>query len=144
MPVAGQDAVLDGAAMQGEAHVRAAIVEGEDTPLVEEDQHGPPVDRDDLPALALQLLEGTDRNPRLGLGFGCHDAPPWSAPGATPGLLAIVGSTPIISATDRGIAARRGVLLPVYARRNPTSSSQQETAEAVFLTDRRAKYTHGP
>ena len=57
VPVAGQDAVLDAAAIEREAHVRATIVEGEDAPAVvdDEDRTMPPVH--DEPPLRLQLLE---------------------------------------------------------------------------------------
>jgi hypothetical protein len=39
VPVAGQGAVLDTAAIQGKAHMRAAIVEREDTTLVVDDKY---------------------------------------------------------------------------------------------------------
>src|SRR5213078_90896 len=38
VPVTGQDAVLDAAALEREAHVRAPIVEGEDAPAVVDDE----------------------------------------------------------------------------------------------------------
>src|SRR5437879_13721691 len=38
VPVTGQDAVLDAAALEREAHVRAPIVEGEDTSVVVDDK----------------------------------------------------------------------------------------------------------
>ena len=41
VPVAGEDAVADGAAAQGEAHVGAAVVEGVEAALVVDDEDGP-------------------------------------------------------------------------------------------------------
>ena len=38
MPMTGQDAVLDAAAIERKAHMRAAIVEGEDAPALVDDQ----------------------------------------------------------------------------------------------------------
>jgi hypothetical protein len=60
VPVAGEDAVLDGAPMKRESHVRAAVVQGEHAPIVEENQDGPPVDRDNLPAFPRELRERAD------------------------------------------------------------------------------------
>ncbi len=40
VPVAGEDAVLHGAAMQGKTHVRAAVVDGMQLPMVVEDHDG--------------------------------------------------------------------------------------------------------
>ena len=42
MPMTGEDAVLDAAAMERKAHVRAAVVEGDDVLAVGHDQHRPP------------------------------------------------------------------------------------------------------
>jgi len=39
VPVAGQSAVLDAAAIQGKAHMRAAIVDREDTTFVVDDKY---------------------------------------------------------------------------------------------------------
>ena len=39
VPVTGQDAVLDASAVEGEAHVRAAVVQGEDAVVVMHDEH---------------------------------------------------------------------------------------------------------
>ena len=57
VPVAGQDAVLDAAAIQRKAHMRAAIVEREHTTFVVDDEYRtmPPVR--DQPPLRFQLLE---------------------------------------------------------------------------------------
>src|SRR5262249_36296883 len=38
VPMAGQDAVFDAAALEREAHVRAAIIQGTDTPAVVDDE----------------------------------------------------------------------------------------------------------
>src|SRR5438445_13621861 len=57
VPVTGQDAVLDAAALEREAHVRAPIVEGEDTPAVVDDEDRTMATvHDELP-LDLQLLK---------------------------------------------------------------------------------------
>ena len=53
----GQDAVLDAAALEREAHVRAAIVEGEDAPAVVDDEDRTMAAVHDEPPLGLQLLE---------------------------------------------------------------------------------------
>ena len=57
MPVAGQNAVRDAAALQRETHVRAAVVEREDASLIvdEQDRRMPAVH--DEAALGLQLVE---------------------------------------------------------------------------------------
>jgi hypothetical protein len=39
MPMAGQDAVLDAAAMEWETQMRAAIVEGEHTPVLVDEKN---------------------------------------------------------------------------------------------------------
>ena len=58
VPVTGQDAVLDAAALEREAHVRAPIVEGEDAPSVVDDEDRTMATvHDELP-LDLQLLKG--------------------------------------------------------------------------------------
>jgi hypothetical protein len=57
VPVTGQDAVLDAAALEREAHVRAPIVEGEDAPAVVDDEDRTMVTvHDELP-LDLQLVK---------------------------------------------------------------------------------------
>ena len=74
MPVAGEDPVFDGAPVEREAHVRTTIVDGVDLALIQQYEHSAAFDRDDLVAVALQLLERTDVD--FGLGFGGHgDAP---------------------------------------------------------------------
>src|SRR5262245_37263687 len=53
----GQDAVLDAAALEREAHVRAPIVEGKDATAVVDDEDRTMATVHDEPPLALQLLE---------------------------------------------------------------------------------------
>jgi hypothetical protein len=55
--VTGQDAVLDAAALEREAHVRAPIVEGEDAPAVVDDEDRTMATVHDQPPLDLQLLK---------------------------------------------------------------------------------------
>ena len=57
VPMTGQDAVLDAAALEREAHVRATIVEGEDAPAVVDDEDRTMATVHDEPPLRLQLLE---------------------------------------------------------------------------------------
>jgi hypothetical protein len=57
VPVAGQGAVLDTAAIQGKAHMRAAIVEREDTTFVVDDKYRTVRPVHHQPPLFLQLLE---------------------------------------------------------------------------------------
>src|SRR6476620_3097841 len=57
MPVTGQDAVLDAAALEREAHVRAPIVEGEDAPAVVDDEDRTMATVHNEPPLDLQLLK---------------------------------------------------------------------------------------
>jgi hypothetical protein len=56
VPVAGQNPVLDAAAFEREAHVRTAIVEGEDAPTVVDDEDRRMVAVHDEPTLRLELL----------------------------------------------------------------------------------------
>jgi hypothetical protein len=53
----GQDAVLDAAALEWEAHVRATIVEGEDTPAVVDDEDWTMAAVQNEPSLRLELLK---------------------------------------------------------------------------------------
>ena len=53
VPMTGQDAVLDAAALQWEAHVRAPIVEGEDAPAVVDDEDRAMTTVQNEPALRL-------------------------------------------------------------------------------------------
>jgi hypothetical protein len=53
----GQGAVLDAAAIKGKAHMRAAIVEREDTTFVVDDEDRSMRPVHDQPPLRLQLLE---------------------------------------------------------------------------------------
>ena len=57
VPMAGQDAVRDAAALEREAHVRATIVEGEDPPAVVDNEDRTMATVDNEPPLRLQLLE---------------------------------------------------------------------------------------
>src|SRR5262245_27517043 len=57
VPVTGQGAVLDAAAIQGKAHMRAAIVEREDMTFVVDDEYRSMRPVNDQPPLRLQLLE---------------------------------------------------------------------------------------
>src|SRR3954453_9442256 len=57
MPVAGQDAVLDAATLQGETHMGTAIVKREDVPVLVHDQNRAVAAVHDKPALGLQLLK---------------------------------------------------------------------------------------
>src|SRR5262249_3637236 len=57
VPVTGQGAVLDAAAIQGKAHMRAAIVEREDMTFVVDDEYRSMRPVHDQPPLRLQLLE---------------------------------------------------------------------------------------
>src|SRR5258708_6212199 len=57
VPVAGQGAVLDAAAIQRKAHMRAAIVECEDTIFVVDDEYRSMRTVHDQPSLYFQLLE---------------------------------------------------------------------------------------
>ena len=80
VPVAGEDAVADGAAAQGEAHVGAAIVEGVEAALIVDDEDGASLGRDDLHTLALDLLDGAGADEDVlgwGGGHGAHLA--WGA-----------------------------------------------------------------
>src|SRR5262249_5737887 len=57
VPMTGQDAVLDAAALERKTHVRATIVEGEDAPAVVDDEDRPMATVHNEPALCLQLLK---------------------------------------------------------------------------------------
>jgi len=57
VPVTGQDAVFDAAALEREAHVRAPIVEGEDAPAVVDDEDRTMATVHNEPPLDLQLLK---------------------------------------------------------------------------------------
>src|SRR5262249_13478323 len=57
VPMTGQDAVLETAALERKTHVRATIVEGEDTPAVVDDEDRPMATVHNEPALCLQLLK---------------------------------------------------------------------------------------
>ena len=57
MPVTGEDAVLDAAAMERKAHTRAAVVEGDDVLAVSHDQHRPARRADHHAAAVAQFAE---------------------------------------------------------------------------------------
>ena len=57
VPMAGQDAVLDAAAVQRKAHVRTAIVEREDAPPVMNNQDWAMAAVHDEPAFRLQFIK---------------------------------------------------------------------------------------
>jgi len=59
MPVTGQDAVLDAASLEWEAHVRAPIVNGEDAPSVVDDKDWTVTAAKNEAALRLQLLKAS-------------------------------------------------------------------------------------
>ena len=59
VPVTGQDAVLDAAAVEREAHMRAPIVEGEDAIAVPDDEDRTMTAAHDKPSLRLQLLQAS-------------------------------------------------------------------------------------
>jgi hypothetical protein len=67
VPMTGQDAVLDAAALEREAHVRTPIIEGEDAPAVvhDKDRTTPAVENE--PALRLQLIKAARE----------HEFPAW-------------------------------------------------------------------
>ena len=66
MPMTGENAVLDGAAMQGEAHVGAAVVEGKDTVSIDEDQHSASGSGDHFVMLTPEFLKGVDADGSFG------------------------------------------------------------------------------
>src|SRR5260370_12886659 len=57
VPMTGQDAVLDAAALERKAHVRATIVEGEDAPAVVDDEDRTMATLHNEPPLRLQLFK---------------------------------------------------------------------------------------
>src|ERR671919_412963 len=79
--MAGEDAVTYSAAVQGEAHMRAAVIEREDFALLKEDEDNPSLGGHYAATLFLQLLEATDPHAG-GAGPGCehgHDSSPLTA-----------------------------------------------------------------
>jgi hypothetical protein len=62
MPVAGQDPVLDAAAVKRKAHVRASVVEGDHIAAISHDQHGAAGRADHHAAAVAQLAERPDAN----------------------------------------------------------------------------------
>ena len=58
MPMTGQNAVLDAAALERKAHVRATVIEREDAPVVVYDEDRAMATVHNEPALRLQLLKG--------------------------------------------------------------------------------------
>ena len=59
MPMTGQDAVLDAATVERKAHMRAAVVEGEDVPAIVDDQDRRVAAVHHEPPLGLQLGKAT-------------------------------------------------------------------------------------
>ena len=59
VPMTGQDAVLDAASLERKTHVRATIVEGEDTPAVVDNKDRTMAAVQNEPALCLQFLQAT-------------------------------------------------------------------------------------
>src|SRR6266478_3941852 len=59
VPVAGQDAVLDAAAIQWETHMRAAIVEREHLPVLVHEENRAMAAVHNKPPLGFQLLKAT-------------------------------------------------------------------------------------
>src|SRR5215211_2091499 len=79
MPVAGQDAVLDRPAVEREAHVRAAVVEGADPALVADHEHRPMArSPQHHAALGLQFRERADAKELVAI-FN-HSCPPMAGP----------------------------------------------------------------
>ena len=58
MPMTGQNAVIDAAALERKAHVRATVIEREDAPAVVNDEDRAMAAVHNQPALRLQLLKG--------------------------------------------------------------------------------------
>jgi len=58
MPMAGEDAVIDAAAFEREAHMRAAIVERQYLPVIVHDENRAMMAVHNQPPLRLQLLNG--------------------------------------------------------------------------------------
>lgn len=71
VPVTGQDSIRDAAALQRETHVRATVVERENTSLIvdEQDRWLPTVY--DEPALGLQLVEAAGSHKLRGQRIQC-------------------------------------------------------------------------
>src|SRR5262249_5803183 len=59
VPMTGQNAVLDAAALEREPHVRATIVEGEDASAVVDDENRTMAAMHNEPTLRLELLEAS-------------------------------------------------------------------------------------
>jgi hypothetical protein len=57
VPMTGQDAILDAAALKRETHVRTPIIEGEDAPAVVHDKDRTMTAVENEPALRLQLIK---------------------------------------------------------------------------------------
>ncbi len=76
VPVAGEDAVGDGAAVQREAHVRAAVVDRVDLAFVEDDEDRVALGGNDLEAVALEFGESADADGGSRSFGGGHDPSP--------------------------------------------------------------------
>ena len=68
VPVAGQNAVLDAPAVEWEAHMRTAVVEGKELTLVFNDQNGAMRAADDEPSFGPEFLDRP-----CALEFGPHN-----------------------------------------------------------------------
>ena len=82
MPVAGQDAIVDGAFVQGETHMRAAVIDGVYLAVVPEKRYHMLLGQHRQAALGLQCGQGGHADPLvvcLGLGLCCqgHSMSPW-------------------------------------------------------------------
>jgi hypothetical protein len=71
MPVAGEQPVFYGAAVEGEPHVRAAVVDGIGLAVEQENAHGRRADLARQVPLDLEVVESTDPLPLLGPGPVC-------------------------------------------------------------------------
>jgi hypothetical protein len=65
MPMTGQDAVLDAAALERKAHVRAPIVEGKNAPAVEDDENRTMGSVHNEPALRFQVIKSAYKSKLL-------------------------------------------------------------------------------
>ena len=86
MPVAGQNAIFDRAAVERETEVRATVIEREDAiPVVHDEQWAGPA-MEDGHALGLQLLQSPGADPVIGQGVGARLEHPAGPPARAPRL----------------------------------------------------------
>jgi hypothetical protein len=57
VPMTGQDAIFDGAAVEWNTHVRTTVIEGEDAPLVVDDKDGTVAAVHDKPPFRLEFFK---------------------------------------------------------------------------------------